>query len=72
MNEPTPMTADDHDLELLRTKRVAVELRVSERTLERWRSQGEGPPFVAMGGGIFYRRADLAEYLKLRKAHGRA
>lgn len=65
------MTADTEDLELMRTKKVAAELRVSERTLERWRNKGEGPPFVEMGGGIYYRRADLAEYLNLRKVrHG--
>jgi hypothetical protein len=35
---------------------------MSPRTLERWRSTGEGPPFLKLGGGILYREDDIKAY----------
>ena len=36
-------------LQFLTQKQTAHLLNVSERTLERWRVEGQGPPFVALG-----------------------
>lgn len=33
--------------------------RIGPRTLANWRSQGNGPPFVKIGGAIAYRLADV-------------
>ena len=44
-------------------REAANELRVGVRTLDRWRSQKAGPPFVRVGGRRFYRRADLDRFI---------
>lgn len=36
---------------------VAELLRVSERTVRRWRAEGTGPPAVRVGKAVRYRRA---------------
>lgn len=35
---------------------------ISPRTLERWRSRGEGPPFLKIGGRCVYRVEDVEAY----------
>ena len=37
-------------------------LRLSERTLERWRVEGMGPPFRRFGRRIVYAKADLERW----------
>lgn len=37
--------------------------RLSERTLERMRTNGTGPPFVRFGRRIFYREVDVEKWL---------
>ena len=49
-----------HDL--LTTKEAAKRLRVSPRTLERYRKDGVGPYFIREGQLIFYRPDDLTEW----------
>jgi Helix-turn-helix domain len=49
--------------ELIAPEQVAAELHVKTGTLDTWRSQGRGPKFFKVGRNIFYRRADLAEWL---------
>ena len=41
-------------------------LRLSERTLERWRVEGMGPPFRRFGRRIVYARADLERWADSR------
>lgn len=41
-------------------------LGVSGRTLEAWRSQGKGPPYVRLHGRIVYRLRDLEAWLEAR------
>jgi predicted site-specific integrase-resolvase len=43
---------------------------ISHRTLERWRSTGEGPVFLKLGGRVLYRREDIEafEESRLRRA----
>lgn len=40
---------------LMYSREVAAYLKVSESTLSRWRSAGEGPPFLRLGGIARYR-----------------
>jgi excisionase family DNA binding protein len=60
----------------LTTKEIAQRLRLHPRTLERWRREGAGPPFMKLGGRVLYRQADIEEYeqdgLNRDKAHERA
>ena len=43
-------------------------LRVSERSLQRWRGSGEGPTFVRAGRRILYRPDDIEAFLEASKA----
>jgi excisionase family DNA binding protein len=42
-------------------------LRVSERTLERWRLEGSGPPYIKAGRRILYRVSDVESWLQARR-----
>lgn len=48
---------------LLRTEDVAELLDVTVRTLERWRRDGAGPPYVAFGGTIRYHPARVSAWV---------
>ena len=39
----------------------------STRTVERWRSQGTGPPYIMVAGRVRYLRGDVAEWLDTRR-----
>lgn len=51
---------------LFNQREAALALRVSERTLERWRVSGDGPPFAKLGRRIGYRAEDLDEWIAAR------
>ena len=51
---------------LLTQREVALALRCSERTLERWRVQGIGPRFVRLNHSIRYRQQDCDAYVAAR------
>jgi predicted DNA-binding transcriptional regulator AlpA len=48
---------------LLNQRATAAYLSISERTLERWRVSGDGPPFVKFGRRVAYRETDLIEWI---------
>ena len=41
---------------------LATRLKISPRTLERWRWTGEGPAFLKIGGRVIYRLEDVEAY----------
>lgn len=41
----------------------------SLRTLQRWRSEGYGPPFIRIGGTVHYRVGDVLAF-EDRQRHG--
>ena len=50
---------------------LARRWRLSPRTLERWRWQGNGPAYLKIGGRIVYRKEDVAEFeIQQRKTSG--
>ena len=51
---------------LLTQREAASVLRLSERTLERWRVAGIGPRFVRLNHAIRYRQADLDAHVAAR------
>lgn len=50
---------------------AAAELKVCERTLDRWRRLGEGPPITRLGRRVLYRRSSLLVWLRGREHNGR-
>ena len=48
---------------LLDTAEAAVYLRLAKQTLAKWRSQGRGPSFVRLGGNVYYRHAELDQFI---------
>ena len=41
---------------------LADRLAVSKRTLQKWRANGEGPPFMRLGGAIRYNVEDVERW----------
>ena len=52
---------------LLNTEEAARYLRLSPRTLERYRITGEGPEFLKVGRLVFYEPHKLDEWLERRR-----
>jgi predicted DNA-binding transcriptional regulator AlpA len=50
-------------MDLLNQREVAKRLRLSERTLERLRVTGDGPPFCKLGRRVLYRLADIDTWI---------
>jgi excisionase family DNA binding protein len=48
---------------------LAQFLRVSDRTLERWRLEGNGPPHIKAGRRCLYSRSDVENWLLSRRRH---
>lgn len=61
MTAPAPNPIDDLSIE-----EVAVFLKVTTRTMHRWRAEGIGPPTLHVGGSIRYPVAALKEWLASR------
>jgi len=54
-------------MQTLHTQReAAAVLRLSDRTLERWRVSGDGPPFVKAGRRVLYPSTSLDEWIASR------
>jgi excisionase family DNA binding protein len=51
---------------LLTESEVAGMLRVSPRTVRRWRNEGTGPPALRVGRRIRYRRSAVEAWLDRR------
>lgn len=49
-------------LALLTTSELASRWRMSERTLERWRSERYGPAWLILGGQVRYRMTDVEAF----------
>jgi predicted DNA-binding transcriptional regulator AlpA len=62
-NIPGKLLAD-----FLTQDEAAAELKICERTLDRWRRLGEGPPVTRLGRRILYRRSSVQAWLHAREA----
>jgi hypothetical protein len=49
--------------ELLTPKECAAGRRCSVRKLDRERAEGRGPPYIRIDGRVFYRRADVEQFI---------
>jgi hypothetical protein len=45
-------------------EKLAAELKVSTRTLDRWRVLGNGPPLTKIGKAVYYSRKAAADWVK--------
>ncbi len=52
-----------NQLERLDTPRAAQFVGVSKRTLEKWRYEGIGPPYLKLGRRVLYSMADLEDWI---------
>lgn len=50
---------------------AAAELNICERTLDRWRRLGEGPPVTQLGRRVYYRRTTARAWLCAREQRER-
>jgi excisionase family DNA binding protein len=50
--------------ELLTTQQVANILKVSAPTLQRWRTEGNGPRWIQVGRSVRYRPADIQSWIE--------
>ena len=68
VDEKRPSVGTDRDAPLLTTEEAARVVRLSVRTLERFRVSGEGARFLKAGPGkrakVLYRAADLMAWLE--------
>ena len=46
---------------------AAEMIGISHKTMEKWRWQGGGPPYIKMGGGVRYDPSDLEEWVRTRR-----
>ena len=56
--------------DLLNTEEAARYLRLSPGTLIVWRSRRQGPPYVKIGGRVFYLPAELDAFISHRNPSG--
>jgi len=61
-SRPPFRLADAADDELITEAQTAEHYKVATWSLQRWRSQGVGPPFVKIGGVVRYRAGTIREY----------
>jgi hypothetical protein len=66
-----PMTSADDEEPFLTESEAAQVIRVSARTLRRWRVDGTGPPVAGYAGRrALYRRSDLLAWLRRAREPG--
>jgi predicted DNA-binding transcriptional regulator AlpA len=65
---PPSVAGWDLDLDMLMTGReVADLLRLSERTIERHRTAGTGPPYITIGRAVRYRKHDILKFIEQQR-----
>jgi excisionase family DNA binding protein len=64
------LPSDEH--ELLTEAELADELKVSRRTLQRWRTEKRGPRWIRVGKAPRYKRGDVTAWLEAHAAEGDA
>lgn len=59
--DSTPLVSIEQSL--LTQRETSRVLHISQRTLQKWRSEGRGPRWLRVGRRIWYRPADIEEWL---------
>lgn len=63
----TQLAEVDSPDELITEAMAARLLKVSRRTLQRWRQRGNGPRYVVVGGTVRYRRKEVDAWILSRE-----
>ena len=66
------LSGDAVALKYLTVDHIAALLQRSHRTLETWRRNGNGPPFIRIGRRVVYRRSDIEAWLAKNTFNHRA
>jgi hypothetical protein len=62
----SPQSASSAEPDLLTTTEAAPHVRLSPRTLEKYRVLGGGPKYKKLGARVFYAQVDLKAWLDSR------
>jgi excisionase family DNA binding protein len=57
------LSGDAVAVKFLTVDQIAALLQRSHRTLETWRRNGNGPPFIRIGRRVLYRGTDIERWL---------
>ena len=71
-NDPKRYVDPDDPWLLIRERELAERWKVSKRTLQRWRSEGSGPPNILIRGSVRYRMADVVAFEERMRRGGGA
>lgn len=52
------------ELDLLTPEELAAALELQVATLAEWRGKDQGPNYIKLGKGVFYRRKDVAAWVE--------
>ena len=52
-----------HQFSILSCEDLAVLVGVTVKTLADWRTEGKGPTYTKLGGGVFYRTEDIRQWI---------
>lgn len=50
---------------------LALELKVTPRTLDKWAVQRKGPPKIKIGARVYYNRNDVREWMEAQRLYAR-
>lgn len=74
--EMSTETKDENDsgevLELLSPEELAASIKMSKKTLAKWRCNGRGPRYVRLGHAVRYRPQDVTEWLEAKVSQNSA
>jgi|LauGreDrversion4_2_1035121.scaffolds.fasta_scaffold165115_2 excisionase family DNA binding protein len=66
------VSGDAIAIKFLTVNQIATLLQRSLRTLETWRRNGNGPPFIRIGRRVLYRCSDIEAWLAENRYRSRA
>ena len=66
--QPVIRDATRQKLGLLTPDELSLTLEVSINTLQTWRCEGRGPRYIKLGKQVFYRFAELQDWVNEQKA----
>ena len=67
-----PKTPNAQIPERLTERELACHWRISQRTLQRWREAGTGPPWFRIGGRVLYGRDEVRAFENANRFPGAA
>jgi excisionase family DNA binding protein len=70
--EKTNGTDSRKSIEVLTPDELAAHLKMSKRTLAKWRTNGRGPRYIRLGHGVRYREQDVAAWLEAKVSRNSA